>query len=49
MNSTTRGIWIGGSDPSSGTPHMDSITIATLGDSTDFGDCSSEDGRKRKL
>ena len=30
-NSTTRGIWIGGSDPSAGTSHMDSITIATLG------------------
>ena len=45
-NSTTRGIWIGGSDPSSGTSHMDSITIATLGDSTDFGDCSSGMGMK---
>ena len=45
-NSTTRGIWIGGSDPSAGTSHMDSITIATLGDSVDFGDCSSGMGMK---
>ena len=43
-NSTTRGIWIGGSDPSSGTTHMDSITIATLGDSTDFGNCTQSNG-----
>ena len=45
-NSTTRGIWIGGSDPSSGTSHMDSITIATLGDSVDFGNCTSGMGMK---
>ena len=45
-NSTTRGIWIGGSDPSSGTSHMDSITIATLGDSIDFGNCTSGMGMK---
>ena len=45
-NSTTRGIWIGGSDPSAGTTHMDSITIATLGDSTDFGNCTSGMGMK---
>ena len=43
-NSTTRGIWLGGSDPSSGTTHMDSITIATLGDSTDFGNCTQSNG-----
>ena len=45
-NSTTRGIWIGGSDPSAGTSHMDSITIATLGDSIDFGNCTSGMGMK---
>ena len=43
-NSTTRGIWVGGSDDSSGTTHMDSITIATLGDSTDFGNATQSNG-----
>ena len=43
-NSTTRGIWIGGSDDSSGTTHMDFITISTLGDSTDFGNCTQSNG-----
>ena len=43
-NSSTRGIWIGGSDASSGTTHMDSITIATLGDSTDFGNATQSNG-----
>ena len=43
-NSTTRGIWVGGSDPSSGTTHMDSITISTLGDSTDFGNATQSNG-----
>ena len=43
-NSTTRGIWVGGSDGSSGTTHMDSITISTLGDSTDFGNATQSNG-----
>ena len=43
-NSTTRGIWVGGSDDSSGTTHMDFITISTLGDSTDFGNCTQSNG-----
>jgi len=43
-NSSTRGIWVGGSDPSSGTTHMDSITISTLGDSTDFGNATQSNG-----
>ena len=43
-NSSTRGIWIGGSDASSGTTHMDFITISTLGDSTDFGNCTQSNG-----
>ena len=43
-NSTTRGIWVGGSDDSSGTTHMDAITIATLGDSTDFGNATQSNG-----
>ena len=43
-NSTTRGIWVGGSDDSSGTTHMDSITIATLGASTDFGNATQSNG-----
>ena len=45
-NSATRGIWLGGSDPSSGTSHIDYITIATLGDALDFGNCTSAMGPK---
>ena len=45
-NSTTRGIWLGGSDPSAGTSHIDYITIATLGNALDFGNCTSAMGQK---
>ena len=45
-NSSTRGIWIGGSDGTSGVSHMDYITISTLGDSTDFGNATSAMGPK---
>jgi len=45
-NSTTRGIWLGGSDPSAGTSHIDYITIATEGNALDFGNCTSAMGQK---
>ena len=45
-NSSTRGVWLGGSDPSAGTSHIDYITIATTGDALDFGNCTSAMGPK---
>ena len=37
VNSTTRGLFFGGGDPS--TNQIDFITMASLGDAQDFGDC----------
>ena len=45
-NSSTRGVWLGGSDGSGGVSHMDYITIATTGDALDFGNCTSAMGPK---
>ena len=36
----TRGIWGGGEDASAGTNTIDYITIATLGNASDFGDAA---------